>query len=98
MATYTYPAIITREEGGLYSVCFPDLESCVSCGGSPTQAMEMAEDALALLLYDMEQESALIPPPTPIEKVSCDGSCMRIVPVRVDTDEYARQYCRCEEE
>ncbi|WP_066648923.1 type II toxin-antitoxin system HicB family antitoxin [Christensenella timonensis] len=95
MATYQYPAVLKQEADGLYAVCFPDIESCVSCGATLAQALEMAEDALSLILYDMEQEGAPIPDPTPIENVLCDGFCIRIVPICVDTDEYERQYCRC---
>lgn len=97
MATYQYPAILKQENDGLYSVCFPDIESCVSCGGTLQQALEMAEDALSLTLYDMEQEGVPLPLPTPIENVSYDGSCMRIVSICADTDEYERQYCRCKD-
>ena len=29
---YVYPALFTEEEDGKYSVVFPDLEGCYSCG------------------------------------------------------------------
>ena len=32
MAKYIYPAVFTKEEDGGYSVVFPDLESCYTCG------------------------------------------------------------------
>ena len=44
MAKYAYPAIFTKEEKG-YSVAFPDIEGCFTCGDTLPEAMEMAEDA-----------------------------------------------------
>lgn len=32
MAKYVYPAIFTLEDEGGYSVFFPDLEGCYTCG------------------------------------------------------------------
>lgn len=61
MAKYAYPAIFTPEEGGLYSVTFPDIPGCYTGGDSITDALEMASDALCLMLYDYEQNGAEIP-------------------------------------
>ena len=61
MAKYVYPAIFTPEESGGYSIRFPDIENCFTCGDNLTEAMEMANDALCLTLYDMEQDSKQIP-------------------------------------
>ena len=54
MAKYAYPAIFTKEENG-YSVAFPDIDGCFTCGDTLPDAMEMAEDALCLMLYDREE-------------------------------------------
>lgn len=61
MAKYVYPAIFTPEEGGGYSIRFPDIENCFTDGDDLTSAMEMANDALCLMLYDMEQDNKPIP-------------------------------------
>lgn len=61
MATYVYPAVFTPEEGGLYSVNFPDLESCYTCGDDLADAIKMAEDVLALTLYEYERDGKAIP-------------------------------------
>ena len=60
MAKYAYPAIFTKEETG-YSVAFPDIEGCFTCGDTLPEAMEMAEDALCLMLYDREEDGDAIP-------------------------------------
>ena len=38
MAKYAYPAIFTKEEKG-YSVAFPDIEGCFTCGDTLPEAM-----------------------------------------------------------
>ena len=67
MAKYIYPAVFTPEEKGMYSVCFPDLEGCYTCGEDLTEAIYMAEDALALMMYDYEMDNKPIPDPSPRE-------------------------------
>lgn len=94
MAKYQYPAIIKQEEGA-YSVCFPDLESCVSCGGTIEEALLMAEDALSLFLYDMEQEGAAIPAPTPLDSIACEDCVSHARLIEADTGQYQEKYCRC---
>lgn len=64
MANYVYPAVFTPEEGGLYSVNFPDLESCYTCGDDLADAIKMAEDVLALTLYEYERDKRVIPTPS----------------------------------
>ena len=61
MARYVYPAIFEEEENGSYSVVFPDLEGCYTCGDDLTDALYMAEDVLAFTLYDYEKEGRDIP-------------------------------------
>lgn len=61
MAKYVYPAIFTPETEGGYSIRFPDIENCFTDADDLTTAMEMANDALCLTLYDMEQADKPIP-------------------------------------
>ena len=56
MSNYVYPAIFTSEPDGGYSVYFPDLEGCYTCGDTLADALFMAEDALALILYGYEKD------------------------------------------
>lgn len=64
MAKYVYPAIFTSEENGMYSVHFPDLEGCYTCGENLQEALYMAEDVLAFTLYDYEKNKIDIPAPS----------------------------------
>ena len=61
---YVYPALFTEEEDGKYSVVFPDLEGCYTCGDDLADAIYMAEDVLAFTLYSMEKRKETIPNPS----------------------------------
>lgn len=93
MARYTYPAIFAEDDGA-YTVCFPDFDNCISCGCTLEAAYEMAADALALFLYDLEQEGADIPAPTPLNEVVCHGAA-HARPVEADTAAYEQEHCDC---
>jgi predicted RNase H-like HicB family nuclease len=61
MAKYIYPAVFEPNELGGYCVFFPDLENVFTQGEDLHNAMAMAEDALCLMLYDMEKKGLDIP-------------------------------------
>jgi len=69
MAKYVYPAQFIREESGQYSVDFPDLESCYTSGDDLNEAILMAEDVLAYVLFDYEKEGRSIPKPSDINSI-----------------------------
>lgn len=64
MLKYVYPAVFTLEDDGSYSVEFRDLEGCYTCGDNLEEAIEMAEDVLALVLYEYEADNREIPEPS----------------------------------
>ena len=66
---------------------FYDLEGCYTCGDDLEDAIEMAEDALALALYRYEKENKEIPAPS--EKHDL-GKNDFINYIRCDTEEYHR--------
>ena len=91
MAKYAYPAIFTPEEDGGYSVLFPDLEGCFTCGEDMADAIFMAEDALALVLYGYEHDSREIPLPSKRDNfVLSAGSFVNFI--SCDTIEYAKRF------
>ena len=47
---YAYPCALTPEEGGGYSVAFPNVPEALTCGDDRDEALAMAEDALAAAL------------------------------------------------
>lgn len=64
MQKYSYPAVFTPEAQGQFSVNFPDLDGCYTCGDDITDAIFMAEDVLAMTLYNYENEQRPIPLPS----------------------------------
>ena len=60
---YIFPAIFHYADDGI-SVSFPDLPGCYTCGKTDEEAVKMAEDALGLHLWGMEQDNDDIPEPT----------------------------------
>jgi predicted RNase H-like HicB family nuclease len=91
MSKYVYPAIFTAEKDGGYSVVFPDLESCYTGGNDMADALEMAEDVLCLMLYDMEKDGKAIPPPSDCKVIEA-GADDVVSLVRCDTETYRRYY------
>mgnify|MGYP002445951452 CR=1 FL=1 len=91
MAKYAYPAIFSQENDGCYSINFPDLENCFTCGDSLEDGLEMAEDCLALVLYGYEKEGKTIPAPSnPSDFSLNDGEFVNYV--ACDTMAYRKMY------
>ena len=89
MAKYCYPAILTPEEAG-YSVEFPDLENCFTCGETLEEAMEMAQDALEMMLGDAEDKGEVIPPASDLRKVEATEGAL-VTLVVADTQEWRKR-------
>ena len=71
MAKYAFPAIFEPdEEAGGYCVYFPDIEGCYTQGEDLPDAIDMAEDALCLMLYDMEKKGIDIPKASKSEDIT----------------------------
>ena len=91
MAKYVYPAVFTQEEDGLYSVNFPDLESCYTTGDNLPDAINMAEDVLAITLYEYEAKKKAIPTPSLIKSIpTSDNEFVSVV--SADTTEYQKRF------
>lgn len=69
MAKYVYPAVFTEEAEGGYSVSFPDVPGCYTGADTLEDAIKRAEDALCLMLYDMEESGSKIKRATRIQDV-----------------------------
>ena len=76
---YVYPAILTPEEHG-YSVAFPDLPGCYTCGDDLPDALHMAEDALSGYLARAEEMRRAIPAPSRTDAVQvAEGERLTLV-------------------
>ena len=91
MSKYVYPAVFVPEDKGMYSISFPDIEDCITCGDNLPHAMEMAGDALSLMLYDMEEEGGEIPPATPLNDIQTEGGAF-VTYILADTLEYRKRF------
>ena len=93
MAKYIYPAIFTPEENGQYSVRFPDIRNCFTGADSLQDAMDMANDVLCLMLYELEQTSADIPAASPVAEAQKQTEGSEFVTlISCDTLAYRRFY------
>ena len=92
MAKYVYPAIFSPEETGGYSVSFPDVKGCFTSGETLAEALEMAQDALCLMLFDFEEEERDIPLPSDIKKISTQHSDELVSLITCDILEYRKLY------
>ena len=91
MAKYVYPAIFTQEDNKSYSVFFPDLEGCYTCGDDLNDAIMMAEDVLAFVLYDYEAGTKEIPAPSKMEDITLTGKEF-VNYIACNTLEYAKRH------
>lgn len=91
MAKYAYPAIFTPEAEGGYSVLFPDLEGCYTCGDDMPDALVMANDVLELVLYSYEINKKAIPAPSDIKNIEVKDNDI-ISLVVADTINYVKMY------
>lgn len=92
MAKYAYPAIFTLENDGTYSILFPDLEGCYTCGDTLEDGLEAAEDALALILYEYEKDARPIPGPSPLHSFTLKENEF-VNYIACDTMEYRKMFC-----
>lgn len=86
---YSYPAVFTKEEKG-YSVIFPDLEGCYTCGDDMNDALYMASDVLAFTLFDYEKSGKAIPSPSSYTDIKVSENEF-VNYIACDTIEYQRR-------
>lgn len=86
MRKLTYMAVFEPTTTG-FSVYFPDLPGCVSCGEDFEDALKQATEALELHIYGMEKDGDEIPAPSKTPKVDPETASGYIVsPITVFPD------------
>ena len=87
---YVYAAIFNIEDDG-YTVHFPDLPGCHTCGETLEKAVDMTNDVLCLWLYHLEEEKVKIPAASHPKDIKTTGESF-VMAVSADTDDYRRFY------
>jgi predicted RNase H-like HicB family nuclease len=89
---YAYPVILTPE-GGKILVRVPDLKCVNTFGDDLPEALEMAQDAIAMWLADAEDNDVDIPPASFLAVVAelAKEPGQMVSLVMADTDDYRRQ-------
>lgn len=67
---YVYPAVFEPAAEGGFIVTVPDIPHCYTSGKDMAQAIEMAQDAIAMLLVDYENEGRDIPSPSDLDALN----------------------------
>ena len=93
---YIYPATMS-EENGFYLVRFTDIDEISTFGKTLYEAVEMAEDALNLMLVDMEESGDPIPKASDIRDIKLDVPKSFVTLIKADTDEYRKMLARMKE-
>jgi predicted RNase H-like HicB family nuclease len=91
MAKYVYPAIFTPEDVGGYSIRFPDVEGCYTQGEDLADGIIMANDALCMMLYGMEDDGKPLPPATALNNVAHEAEEI-VTLIACDTLEYRKLF------
>lgn len=58
---YTYPAIFDYSEKGFINISFPDFPEAFTCVENEEEAVEAAQEVLALTIRDYEETGRLLP-------------------------------------
>ena len=96
MLKYIYPATMS-EENGVYLVRFTDIDEISTFGKTLYEAVEMAEDALNLMLVDMEESGDPIPKASDIRDIKLDDPKSFVTLIKADTDEYRKMLASMKE-
>ena len=87
---YIYPAVFEPAEDGGYDVIFPDIPRCYTCGNSLLEALERAEDVLAMTLWGLENDKDPIPKPNFSSALTYADPAF-VTLIKTDTTDYKRK-------
>lgn len=86
MKILLYPVIFHPEEVG-YSVSVPDVEGCYTQGNTMEEAVEMVQEAIGLMLEDMDN----FPAPSNAAHIQTEGEDFVVV-IPFNREEYQRKH------
>ena len=85
---YVYPAIFEDDDGKI-GVSVPDIPGCFTFGDDMAEALLMAEDAIAMMLVQYENEGQSVPVASSISDIKTDGIVSFVL---ADTEKWRKQF------
>src|SRR5699024_9439336 len=84
LSKYLYYALFESEDNEQYSISFPDLPGCLTCGDNMSDALYMAKDVLEGFMIGMEDDKEPIPTPSEPNKIEVPTDAL-LIPIEADT-------------
>lgn len=84
---YVYPAIFENDDGKI-GVRVPDIPGCFTFGDDMADAIEMAEDAISMMLVSFEDDNEPIPQASKLEDIESDGVVSYVL---CDTEKWRKE-------
>ncbi|TVS99351.1 type II toxin-antitoxin system HicB family antitoxin [Enterococcus durans] len=84
-----YPAIFEKDPAG-YGIYFPDVEGAVTQAETILEGLEVASDALGIMLGDLVERNLPLPEPSTMKEISYDPETEFATLVSVELDDYLK--------
>ncbi|MGM0294188.1 type II toxin-antitoxin system HicB family antitoxin [Enterococcus mundtii] len=84
-----YPAIFEKDPVG-YGIYFPDIEGAVTQSKDIIEGLEVASDALGIMLGDLVENNKPLPKPTNINDLSIDSEREFATLISVNLNDYLK--------
>ncbi|MGG5359280.1 MULTISPECIES: type II toxin-antitoxin system HicB family antitoxin [unclassified Enterococcus] len=84
-----YPAIFEKDPVG-YGIYFPDVEGAVTQAETIIEGLEVASDALGIMLGDLVEHNIPLPEPSNMNEISYDPEVEFVTLVSVELDDYLK--------
>ena len=84
-----YPAIFEKDPVG-YGIYFPDVEGAVTQAETILEGLEVASDALGIMLGDLVERNPPLPEPSTMKEISYDPETEFATLVSVELDDYLK--------
>ena len=85
---YVYPAIFEDDDDKI-GVSVPDIPGCFTFGDDMAEALLMAEDAIAMMLVQYENDGQSVPVASSISDIKTDGIVSLVL---ADTEKWRKQF------
>lgn len=79
----TYPAVFTVNDDHSFTVQFCDVSNAITEGKTMAEAVEMAQEALGMMLCMLEDEGKPFPAPSPLDSIKLENNQL-LRPITVD--------------